>query len=195
MRRSAVKRETKETQIKVELNIDGTGESKINTDIGFFGHMLETFARYGAFDIFMDIRGDLNVDQHHTVEDTGIVLGKAFKKALGDKKGIKRSGFFICPMDEALVMTAVDISNRSYFVSNVSFQNVKIGDFSVELLEDFFQAFVSNMGATIHVFLWYGRSDHHKIEAIFKSLGRSLREACEIENRLKDTILTTKGIL
>ena len=195
MRTATVERKTKETQIKIKLNIDGSGKSRIISEIGFLNHMLETFAKHGLFDIEAKIKGDLHVDQHHTVEDTGIVLGEAFKKALGDKRGIKRAGFFIFPMDEALVMTAVDISGRPYLKMDAKFKSKKVGNLQVDLLEDFFQGFAVSLGANLHIKIYYGRSDHHKIEAMFKAFGKALKEACEIEERLKNEIPSTKGTL
>lgn len=195
MRTAIVERKTKETKIKIELNLDGTGETTVKTPIGFLTHMIETFAKHGVFNLEMEVHGDTEVDQHHTVEDTGIAMGEAFKKALGDKKGICRAGCFVYPMDEALAMTAVDISNRSHFTMCAPFENKKVGDLCTELLDDFFQGFVGSLGATLHVHVYYGRSDHHKIEAIFKAFGCSLKNACAIEKRREDSILSTKGIL
>lgn len=195
MRVAAIERNTKETQIKVKLNIDGSGRSEISSELGFFNHMLEALAKHGLFDIQAEMKGDVHVDQHHTVEDVGIVLGSAFKTALGEKKGLKRAGFFFYPMDEALVMTTIDISGRPYLRMDAKFKNKRVGDFSIDTLEDFFHGFVSSLGATLHVKVHYGRSDHHKIEAIFKALGKSLKEACQLEERLGDEIPSTKGLL
>ncbi|MEE9168415.1 MAG: imidazoleglycerol-phosphate dehydratase HisB [bacterium] len=195
MRKASIKRNTRETQIKIDLNIDGSGKSSITSEIGFLNHMLETFAKHGIFDLKVEIRGDLHVDQHHTTEDTGIVLGDAFKKALGDKRGIRRAGYFIYPMDEALAMVAIDISGRSFLKWDVEFADKKVGDLDVELLEDFFLAFANALGANLHVRVEYGRSDHHKAEAIFKALAKSVKMACEIEPRLKDDVPSTKGVL
>jgi imidazoleglycerol-phosphate dehydratase len=195
MRKAKIERNTKETQIKVSLNIDGSGKSKIYSGIGFLNHMLETFSKHGLFDIEADINGDLFVDQHHTVEDVGIVLGEAFKKALGDKRGIKRAGFFIYPMDESLVMTSIDISGRAYLRFDANFKTKKIGDLSSDVIEDFFHGFASALLANLHIQIYYGRSDHHKVEAIFKCLAKSLLIACEIEPRIKNKIPSTKGIL
>ncbi len=195
MRKASIKRNTRETQIKIDLNIDGSGKSSITSEIGFLNHMLETFAKHGIFDLKVEIRGDLHVDQHHTTEDTGIVLGDAFKKALGDKRGIRRAGYFIYPMDEALAMVAIDISGRSFLKWDVEFADKKVGDLDVELLEDFFLAFANALGANLHVRVEYGRSDHHKAEAIFKALAKSMKMACEIEPRLKDDVPSTKGVL
>jgi imidazoleglycerol-phosphate dehydratase len=195
LRKASIKRNTRETQIKIDLNIDGSGKSSITSEIGFLNHMLETFAKHGIFDLKVEIRGDLHVDQHHTTEDTGIVLGDAFKKALGDKRGIRRAGYFIHPMDEALAMVAIDISGRSFLKWDVEFADKRVGDLDVELLEDFFLAFANALGANLHVRVEYGRSDHHKAEAIFKALAKSMKMACEIEPRLKDDVPSTKGVL
>ena len=195
MRRATIERESKETQIKIKLNIEGTGRSNVASDIGFFNHLLETFIKHGLFDMDAKIKGDIHVDQHHIVEDTGIALGEAFKRALGAKKGIKRAGFFVYPMDESLVMVAVDISGRPYLKIDAKFLNKKVGDFATDSLEDFLQGFATSLGATLHIRVYYGRSDHHKIEAIFKALGKALKEACEKDKRLKNEIPSTKGIL
>lgn len=194
MRTATVKRETAETHIKIELDIDGSGSSTVTSDIPFFNHMLETFAHHGLFDITACMKGDISVDQHHIMEDTGITLGKAFKKALNDKKGVKRAGFFVYPMDETLVLTSIDLSGRPYLVFNAQFSHDTVGDFYVGLVEDFFQAVVSSLGAALHIQVLYGRSDHHKLEAIFKAWGKSLKTACEIEPRQKN-IPSVKGIL
>jgi len=195
MRTATIERKTKETNIKIKVNIDGRGKCKIVSDIGFLNHMLETLARHGLFDVEARVTGDINVDQHHIVEDSGIALGGAFKKALGDKKGIKRISFSICPMDDALVMVAIDLSGRYYLRMETKFKGKRLGDFQTETLEDFFQGFASNLGAALHILVIYGRSDHHKIEAIFKALAKALKDACEIEKRLKGKIPSTKGIL
>jgi imidazoleglycerol-phosphate dehydratase len=195
MRRAIVERESKETHIKVKLNIDGVGKSNITSEVGFFNHLLETFAKHGLFDIEAVLKGDIQVDQHHLVEDTGIVLGQAFKDALGNKEGIKRAGFFVYPMDESLVMVALDISGRPYLKLDARFRNKKVALFSIDSLEDFFQGFVTSLGAALHIRVYYGRSDHHKIEAIFKALGKALKEASEKDKRLKNVLPSTKGIL
>ena len=156
--------------------------------------MLETFSKYGLFDIDAKIEGDIYVDQHHTIEDTGIVLGKVFNNALGNKTKVKRVGFSICPMDETLVMVVIDLSGRPYLKMDAKFKNKKVGDFQTELLEDFFLGFVYSLKAALHIKIYYGRSDHHKIEAIFKAFGKALKEACEIENRLEG-VLSTKEVL
>lgn len=195
MRSAKVNRKTRETDIRIKINIDGAGKSRIKSQIGFLSHMLETLAKHGLFDIDAEIKGDVHVDQHHTVEDTGIALGQAFKNGLGDKKGLRRAGFFIYPMDEVLVLVAIDLSGRPYLKMDARFRRKKIGDLYIDSLEDFFQAFVSALGANLHVKVYYGRSDHHKVEAIFKAFGRSLYQACEIDRRLKGKIPSTKGQL
>ena len=183
MREAKVYRKTKETKIRIKLVIDGNGNYDIQSDIGFLNHMLETFCVHGLFDIDAEIKGDIYVDKHHTVEDVGIALGKAFKLALGDKLGINRAGFFICPMDDTLVMTAIDISGRPYLKFDAKYKNKKVGDMPTELVEDFFQGFVSSLMANLHIKVYYGRSDHHKIEAIFKSFAKAMKEACKIEGK------------
>ena len=195
MRSASISRETRETRIAMSVNLDGRGESEIVSPIGFLTHMLETFARHGIFDLQADIEGDLEVDQHHTVEDCGIVLGEVFKKALGDKRGIKRAGFFIYPMDEALATVAIDISGRSFLKLEAEFSNARVGELEIELLEDFFLGFSGALGANLHIRVHYGRSDHHKIEAVFKALAKAMKSACEIEPRIAGTIPSTKGVL
>lgn len=193
-RTATVDRQTKETKIQLELNLDGTGTSRIQTGVGFFDHMLELFTRHGCFDLSIVADGDLQVDQHHTVEDTGICLGMAFREALGDKAGIRRYGHFVLPMEETLVTTAVDLSGRYYLVFGASFPKPKIGDFDSELVEDFWQAFAANALCNLHVQLHYGRNAHHISEAIFKSLARTLRMAVEDDPRMSG-IPSTKGII
>ena len=178
MRIAKISRKTKETEIKVMLNIDGKGKYQIKTPIGFFTHMLESFAKHGLFDIQLNVKGDLQVDQHHTVEDTGIVLGQAFSKALGDRKGINRAGYFIFPMDEALAIVAVDISGRPYLKFEGKLQRRFCGDLDTDLLEDFFYGFSVGLQANIALQIKYGRSDHHKIEALFKAFAKALKMAC-----------------
>lgn len=195
MRSASISRETRETRIAMSVNLDGRGESEIVSPIGFLTHMLETFARHGIFDLQANIAGDMQVDQHHTVEDCGIVLGEVFKKALGDKRGIKRAGFFIYPMDEALATVAIDISGRSFLKLEAEFSSRRVGELEVELLEDFFLGFCSALGANLHIRVHYGRSDHHKIEAVFKALAKAMKTACEIEPRIAGTIPSTKGVL
>lgn len=195
MRSASISRETRETRIAMSVNLDGRGESEIKFPIGFLTHMLETFARHGIFDLQANIDGDLQVDQHHTVEDCGIVLGEVFKKALGDKRGIKRAGFFIYPMDEALATVAIDISGRSFLKLEAEFSSAQVGELEVALLEDFFLGFCGALGANLHIRVHYGRSDHHKIEAVFKALAKAMKTACEIEPRIAGTIPSTKGVL
>jgi len=195
MRTSKINRNTKETQIVLELNIDGTGQSKISTTIRFLDHMLELFTKHGAFDITLEARGDTDVDQHHLVEDIGIVLGQAFKEALGDKKGINRAGYFVMPMDESLSITAIDISGRPFLKFDVPFRDLKIGDLNSELIQDFFEGFSNNLACNLHLNLPYGRTDHHRCEATFKSFARALRMACSMDKNMADQIPSTKGLI
>lgn len=193
-RKAIIKRKTKETQVEIKLNIDGSGFTEINTPIAFFNHMLELFSKHGLFDVNIRAIGDLQVDEHHLVEDTGIVLGEAFAKALGDKRGINRYGFFVLPMDEALATVAIDFSGRYAFTFNCQFSREKVGDLSTELVYDFWDAFAKNAQLNLHIKVENGRNDHHKIEALFKAVARSLRMACDSNGRIK-TIPSTKGIL
>lgn len=195
MREARIERNTKETQISGMLSIDGTGTYQVSTGIRFLDHMLELFAKHGAFDIELQARGDLDVDQHHTVEDVGIVLGDLFAKALGDRRGINRAGYFVHPMDESLAVTAVDLGGRPTLVYDQQVNVVHVGDLQTELLEDFFSAFANHAGANVHVKVFYGRSNHHKIEAIFKCFARAMRYACSTDERLKDQLPSTKGLL
>lgn len=195
MRTAKLERKTKETEIEIELNIDGKGKYDIQTPIGFLTHMLETFSKHGLFDIKMKIKGDVEVDQHHTIEDCGIVLGQAFKKALGDKKGISRTGYFVFPMDEALAVVAIDISNRPYLQFEAEFMRRFCGDMDTDLVEDFFSGFATNLGANVVVRMPYGRSDHHKIEAIFKAFARATKMACSRDPRMMEDIPSTKGVI
>lgn len=195
MRTSKIHRTTNETNIFIELNIDGSGKYQIQTPIGFLTHMLESFSKHGLFDITMTANGDLHVDQHHLVEDCGIVLGQAFKKALGDKKGINRAGYFVYPMDEALAVVAVDIGGRSYLQFEAEFQRRFCGELDTDLVEDFFQGFASHLGANVVVRMPYGRSDHHKIEAIFKAFARAMKMACSIDPQAIENIPSTKGLI
>lgn len=195
MRKTSYERETKETKIRIELNVDGTGECSIESGIGFFDHMIGAFAKHGLFNIKAEVRGDIDVDQHHTIEDFGISLGSAFKEALGKKLGINRSGFFIYPMDEVLALVSVDICGRPFFRFNGKFKNKKVGGFDVELIDDFFEGFANSLGAAVHIILFYGRSDHHKLEAIYKAFGKAMKEACKIEERAKEKMPSTKGVI
>lgn len=192
---SKIERKTKETDIKISLNLDGSGESTIKTPVGFLNHMMELFTRHGLFDIKISAEADLIIDEHHLVEDVGIVLGQAFDKAWGEKKGIKRYGFFILPMDETVVTTAVDLSGRFSFVNKFSFNRDKVGDLSTELVYDFWSAFAQNAGINLYIKTENSRNDHHQIEAIFKCVAGSLSAAVQIESRLQNKILSTKGIL
>jgi len=195
MRRKKIVRDTKETKIVLALEIDGTGAYEINTGCGFLNHMLELFSRHGRFDIAVDCNGDTDVDYHHTTEDIGIAMGKAFKEALGDKRGIYRYGSMILPMDETLMLCAVDISGRSCVSFDVDIPTEKVGDFDTELVEEFVTAFARESGMTIHIRMLAGENTHHIIEAVFKSLGRALRTACAIEEEYADEIPSTKGVL
>lgn len=195
MRTSELKRKTAETDIELSLNIDGRGESEISTGCGFLDHMLTLFARHGRFDLKVKCTGDVNVDYHHTVEDIGITLGKAFCEALGDKKGIVRYGNMILPMDEALILTAVDISGRDYLGYALEIQTEKVGDFDTELCEEFWLGFVRNAGVTLHIRQLAGTNSHHIIEGAFKSAARSLKAAVKIDADFADEIPSTKGVL
>jgi imidazoleglycerol-phosphate dehydratase len=195
MRRAAIDRNTKETRIAGALTIEGRGRYEISTGIRFFDHMLELFAKHGVFDLNLKAEGDLDVDQHHTVEDTGIVLGQLFAQALGDRKGINRAGYFVMPMDETLAVVAVDLGGRPALVYKDRIKVVRVGDLQTELVEDFFGGFVNHAGANLHVKVLYGRSSHHKIEAIFKCFARAMKYACSKDARLKDELPSTKGLL
>lgn len=195
MRTAKIERKTRETQILAELNLDGTGRYAIKTPIPFFDHMLTLMCKHGLLDLKLKARGDVEIDDHHTVEDTGIVLGKALKQALGDMKGICRYGQAFVPMDEALAHVSLDISGRQYLVYNVAFsKKSKLREFDPDLIEDFFQAFAGGAGITLHVNLLYGRNTHHSIEAVFKALGRALKDAVSLDPRIKG-VPSTKGSL
>jgi imidazoleglycerol-phosphate dehydratase len=189
-----IQRKTLETDIAASIDLDGTGQSRIETGIGFFDHMLTLFAKHSCVDLDLRCQGDLHVDQHHTVEDTGIVLGTCFRDALGDKQQIRRYGYWTLPMDEALVTAAVDFGGRAYLVFNAPFSREKIGDFEVELVREFWQAFASSAGANLHVCLHYGTNNHHIAEGIFKATARAVRMAIEIDSRTQG-IPSTKGVL
>ena len=195
MRNAEIKRKTNETSIVVKINLDGTGRSEINTGIGFFDHMLDQLAKHSLIDMEINADGDLHIDDHHTVEDTGISLGKAIKKALGDKIGIKRYGSCLLPMDDALIQSALDISGRAHLECYLSFKSPKIGFFDVELVKEFFNAFCLNAGITLHINMVSGLNSHHIAEATFKSVAQSLRQAIEEDVRRKLVIPSTKGIL
>jgi imidazoleglycerol-phosphate dehydratase len=195
MREASLERNTKETQIAGTLRLDGTGQYQIATGVRFLDHMLELFSKHGAFDLSIRAAGDIDVDQHHTVEDVGIVLGDLFSKALGDRIGINRAGYFVQPMDETLAVVAVDLGGRAALVYDQQVNVVHVGDLQTELLEDFFSGFVNHAGANLHAKVMYGRSNHHKIEAIFKCFARAMRYACSTDERLKDQLPSTKGLL
>jgi imidazoleglycerol-phosphate dehydratase len=195
MRSAEIERNTKETQIHGTLELDGQGAYEVSTGIRFLDHMLELFAKHGGFDLKLQATGDLDVDQHHTVEDTGIVLGDLVAKALGDRVGINRAGYFVMPMDETLAVAAIDLSGRPALVYKDRVKVRQVGDLQTELLEDFFGGFVTHAAANLHVEVRYGRSSHHKIEAIFKCFARALRYACSTDERLKDQLPSTKGLL
>ena len=193
-RTANIERTTSETDITVRLNVDGTGESSIDTGVGFFDHMLTLFAKHGLFDLEINAKGDLEVDGHHTVEDVGICLGQAFDQALGTKEGISRYGFFILPMDEALATVAVDLSGRPYLAYNMDMTASKIGGFDTDLTHEFFQAFIINAGATMHVRLQSGTNPHHVIEAVFKAFARAMDVATTLDPRITG-VQSTKGVL
>jgi imidazoleglycerol-phosphate dehydratase len=192
---ATIERKTKETDIRLRLNLDGRGTARISTGVRFFDHMLELFARHGAFDLTLNAHGDLDVDQHHTVEDVGIVLGEAVQRALGDKRGILRAGYFLMPMDETLAAAAIDIGGRSYCVIKGKISAKHVGDLQTELVEDFFQGFAQSARANLHLRILYGRSSHHQVEAIFKCFARALRFAVARDTRLKTVLPSTKGLL
>lgn len=195
MRKAKVERVTKETQIKGALKIEGRGRYEIATGIRFLDHMLELFTRHGGFDLSLCAAGDLDVDQHHTVEDCGIVLGQLFAKALADRRGINRAGYFVLPMDETLAVVAVDLGGRNALVYRDLLRTRLIGDLQSELLEDFFGGFVNHAGANLHARVMYGRSNHHKIEAIFKCFARAMKFACSKDLSLRNQLPSTKGLL
>lgn len=193
-RTATVTRNTRETQITLTLDLDGTGKTDISTGVGFFDHMLDGFARHGLFDLSVHVDGDLSVDDHHTIEDTGIVLGTAIRQAAGDKKGIRRFGSSILPMDETLVMTAVDLSGRPYFVYDADFASDRMGGMSTQMVREFFYAISYSAEINLHMKVMYGENDHHKAEALFKSFGKSLDQATSLDPRITD-VLSTKGSL
>lgn len=194
MRNAEITRKTKETDIFVNLTIDGKGKSEINTGIGFFDHMLEGFSKHGFFDLTCKVKGDLNVDGHHTVEDTGIVLGQAIKAAIADKKGIKRYGFFILPMDESLVLCAIDLCGRPYLQFECDFTAEKVGDMETEMAREFFYAVSYSAGMNLHIKMLTPGNNHHMMEAMFKAFGKALDMACSYDERVTD-VLSTKGSL
>jgi imidazoleglycerol-phosphate dehydratase len=195
MREATLERNPKETRISAKLNIDGHGRYDISTGVRFLDHMLELFTKHGGFDLKLSASGDLDVDQHHTVEDVGIVLGELFSQALGDRVGINRAGYFVLPMDETLAVAAIDLGGRVALVYKDRVKVNKVGDLQTELVHDFFDGFAQHAKANVHMKVLYGRSNHHKIEAIFKCFARAMRYACSTDERLKDQLPSTKGLL
>ena len=195
MRTANIKRDTRETRIQLALNLDGTGRSGVSTGVGFLDHMLELFARHGDFDLDLTCRGDTQVDFHHSVEDSGICLGRAFAEALGDKRGITRYGQFLLPMDETLVLCAVDLSGRDYLGWAVDLSAAKVGDFDTELAKEFWLGFVRNCPGSLHIRQMAGENTHHILEAVFKGMGRALKEAVALDPKHLDEIPSTKGAL
>jgi imidazoleglycerol-phosphate dehydratase len=195
MREATIGRKTKETQITARLAIDGTGTYEISTGIHFLDHMLELFAKHGGFDLSLKAIGDLDVDQHHTVEDVGIVLGQLFDKALGDRVGVNRAGYFVLPMDETLAVAAVDLGGRFALVYTDRVNVRKLGDLQAELVQDFFHGFAQHAKANVHLKIMHGRSNHHKVEALFKCFARAMRYACSTDERLKEQLPSTKDLL
>ena len=195
MRTANINRTTGETEIRLGLNLDGTGRSNIQSGVGFLDHMLTLFAKHGRFDLVLTCSGDTDVDDHHSVEDIGIALGQAFKEALGEKRGIVRYGFFLLPMDEALIQTAVDLSGRSYLAFNVPMPAQKVGTFDTELVEEFFLGFTRNLGCNLHVRSLAGSNTHHVIEGVFKCAARALKDAVAVDPALEGEIPSTKGVL
>ena len=194
-RKTSWQRKTKETDIKIELNIDGKGKTNVSTPLPFLNHLLDNFARHGLFDLKISAVGDVEIDQHHTVEDIGICLGEAFKKALGNKKGINRAGYFVFPLDEALAVVSLDISGRAFLNFDCKFKKEKIGDLDSDLIKEFFWGFVRHLEATLHIRVLYGENEHHKAESIFKSFGKTMKIACSKEKRILKELPSTKGII
>ncbi len=195
MRRGVIERETTETSISIKLTLDGRGRYDVRTGIRFLDHMLELFTRHGGFDLRLRAEGNLDVDQHHTVEDIGIALGEAVEAALGSRRGINRAGYFVMPMDESIGVVAIDLGGRAHAVVDARVRLQKVGDLQAELLTDFFEGFARGARANVHLKVLYGRSDHHKVEALFKAFGRALRMACSRDRRLAKVMPSTKGLL
>jgi imidazoleglycerol-phosphate dehydratase len=195
MRRAALRRKTKETSIRAALRIEGRGAFDVKTPVGFLTHMLESFALHGRFDLDFRAEGDLHVDQHHLIEDCGIVLGRLFAKALGRRRGINRAGYFVYPMDDALAVVAVDLGGRPFLVFDARFRRRFCGDLDTDLLEEFFRAFSRHAGANLHVKMPYGKNDHHRIEAIFKAFARAMKMACSTDPAAAADVPSTKGLL
>lgn len=194
-RKTSIKRKTKETDIAISLNIDGKGRADISVQIPFLNHLLDNFCRHGLFDSKIRAQGDLEIDQHHTVEDIGICLGEVFLTALGDKKGINRSGYFVFPLDEALSVVSVDISGRPYLNFDCKFQKEKIGDLDSDLIKEFFWGFARGLKATLHIKALYGENEHHKAESIFKAFGKAMKTACSKDKRMLQELPSTKGLI
>jgi imidazoleglycerol-phosphate dehydratase len=195
LRRARVDRKTTETHVKVALNLDGRGRYEIRTGLRFLDHMLELVTRHGALDLKIEATGDLDIDEHHTVEDIGISLGEAVREALGDKRGINRAGYFVMPMDETLAVAAIDFSGRPFAVVNLPFKATQVGDLPTEMVQDFFEGFATAARANVHLKVMYGRSTHHQVEAIFKAFARALRVACSKDRRMARDLPSTKGLL
>jgi len=195
VRRAVIDRQTTETQIALSLTLEGKGRYQVRTGIRFLDHMLELFAKHGGFDLTIAATGDLDVDQHHTVEDLGIALGEATSKALGDRKGINRAGYFVMPMDETLAVVAIDLGGRPATVVHLKVKTRLVGDLQTELVHDFFEGFATGARANVHINVMYGRSNHHKVEAVFKAFGRALRVACAKDKRMAQMLPSTKGLL
>ena len=195
MRRAVIDRRTTETSIAMKIDLDGKGKYQVRTGIRFLDHMLELFARHGAFNLTIDAKGDLDVDQHHTVEDLGIALGEAVSAALGTRRGINRAGYFVMPMDETLAVAAIDLSGRLHVVVDLKVKTARVGDLQTELVHDFFEGFAIGARANVHVKVLYGRSSHHHVEAVFKAFARALRVACSKDKRLAKVLPSTKGLL
>jgi imidazoleglycerol-phosphate dehydratase len=195
VRRAVIARDTRETSIRLKLTLEGRGRYEVTTGIRFLDHMLELLARHGAFDLSLKVRGDLDVDQHHTVEDAGIALGEAVSAALGTRRGINRAGYFVMPMDETLAVAAIDLSGRPHAVVDLRVRSRLVGDLQSELVQDFFEGFAQGARANVHVRVLYGRSSHHQIEAVFKAFARALRVACAKDRRLARMLPSTKGLL
>jgi imidazoleglycerol-phosphate dehydratase len=195
VRRGVIDRRTTETRIQLAIGLEGRGRYEVRTGIRFLDHMLELFARHGAFDLTIDAAGDLDVDQHHTVEDLGIALGEAVSQALGDRKGINRAGYFVMPMDETLAVAAIDLGGRPHVVVDLKLKVRKVGDLQSELIHDFFEGFSIGARANVHVKVLYGRSSHHHVEAVFKAFARALRVACSKDKQLKAMLPSTKGLM
>ena len=194
-RKASLWRKTKETEIKIELNIDGKGKTDVSTPIPFLNHLLDNFGKHGLFDLKLKATGDIEIDQHHTVEDIGISLGEAFKKALGNKKGINRAGYFVFPLDEALSVVAVDISGRAFLNFDCKFKKEKIGDLESDLIKEFFWGFIRHLEATLHIRVLCGENEHHKAESIFKAFGKAMKTACSKDKRILKELPSTKGLI